>query len=120
MKKLSFAIIGPPTQNSKDLFLAAKKNGCDTKVFEIVDITFESKDGLISAFCGKKNLTDFDVVIFRGYNNHIYEAKMLAKCSKSNKTILEESLAGFYTRGKMQQAAIFYQKNITHPWLPRH
>jgi len=116
MKKISLAIIGPPTQNSKDLLLAAKKRGWIAKIFEIVDIIFESKNGSPQAFCGKKNLNDFDIIIFRGYNNHIYEAKILAKIFKQNKkTVIEESLSGFYVRGKAQQAIIFSEKKIAHP-----
>lgn len=117
MKKISFAIVSAANKNSKDLLLAAKKRGCDAKIFEIVDIVFKSQNGSLQFFCGRKNLNDFDIVIFRGYNNHIYEAKMLARMLKENgKTIIEETLASFYIRGKIQQAAIFSQKNIPHPF----
>lgn len=113
---LRIAIIGSLTENTQDLLDAAKKTGNYAEVFSFADIVFEATAGKFLATCSGQNICDFDVVIFRGYNNHIYEAQLLAEMLiKKNKTIIEQTLAGGYVRGKMMQAERLFMHGIRHP-----
>lgn len=113
---LKFAIIGSLTENTQDLINAAQKAGHQAEVFRFSDIVFETNGHEFVAMCGTQDICDFDVVIFRGYNNHIYESQLLAEMLASkNKIVIEKSLAGGYVRGKVQQAKRLLQKGIKHP-----
>jgi RimK family alpha-L-glutamate ligase len=113
---LKFAIVGPPTENTRDLVHAAKNAGHTAEVLALKDVRLETREnGLVASF-GGKNILDFDVILFRGYNDHIYEAMLLASMLvRKGKTVIEESLAGKYTRGKMQQAYAFETAMVPHP-----
>jgi len=113
---LKFAIIGSLTENTEDLLDAAKKAGHQAVSFRFAEITFETIDDEIIAMWGEQDICDFDVVIFRGYNKHIYEAQLLAEMLiDKNVTIIEETLAAGYVRGKMQQAKRLFECGIKHP-----
>ncbi len=114
--KLKFAIIGSLTRNTKDLLDVAIKNGHEALVFKLSEITFETIEGKMKAMHGEYDICDFDIVIFRGYNDHIYEAKLLAEMLVTkNKIIIERTLAENYVRGKMKQAMRLFERDINHP-----
>lgn len=117
MKKLNFAIIGPQTQNTSDLVDVIKKLSHDVEVFKMSDVTIETLNDKVRAFYKDKDILEFDIVIFRGYNVRILEAQFLAKVLMENgKTVIEEGLGnGKYVRGKMQQAANLFSRSIKHP-----
>lgn len=111
-----FAIIGDLTENTQDLLTAILALGHSGVVLKLADVVFETQKKVFMAKCGDYDLADFDIVIFRGYNEHIYEARLLAEMLvRKNKTIIEQTLAGSYVRGKMQQAERFLQAGINHP-----
>jgi RimK family alpha-L-glutamate ligase len=113
---LTFAIVGPETQNTFDLREAAIAAGHGADIFTLKEVRFEAHGKTCAAFYKDKNIGDFDIVIFRGYNLRIAQAQMLAHMLVAkNKTIIEESLAGTYVRGKMQQAQKFAEHGIRHP-----
>ena len=113
---LRFAVIGSLNKNTQDLLDAAKKAGHQAEVFKLSDITFETRKNEFVAFCGEQDICEFDVVIFRGYNKHIYEAQLLAEMlTEKNKIVIEQTLACDYVRGKMQQAKRLFQNKINHP-----
>lgn len=113
---LKFAIIGSLTENTQDLLDAAKKAGHKAEVIKLSEITFETIDGDLWAMHGEQDMCDFDVVIFRGYNDHIYEAQLLAEMLADNEvTVIEKTLAGGYVRGKMHQAKRLFECGIDHP-----
>lgn len=113
---LKFAIIGYLTENTKDLLKTIQVAGHQGSVLKLSEITFETiRDDFLAMHKGQ-NVCDFDVVIFRGYNNHIYEAQLLAEMLEDkNKTVIEQTLAGGYVRGKMQQAKRLFEWGIDHP-----
>jgi ribosomal protein S6--L-glutamate ligase len=111
-----FAIIGTLTENTQDLLTVAEKAGHQAEVFRFADITFETVGREFRAMHGDQNICDFDVVIFRGYNDHIYEAQLLAEMLiEKNRTIIEQTLVGGYVRGKIQQAKRLISCGINHP-----
>jgi len=113
---LRIAIIGPETQNTFDLRDAAMAAGYQADIFLLKEVGFESYGKECNAFYLGKNIGDFDIVFFRGYNLRIAQAQMLAQILiAKNKTVIEESLAGTYVRGKMQQAQKFAEQGIRHP-----
>ncbi len=113
---IKFAIVGSLTENTQDLLDSIKEFGHQGAVLKLSDITFETKNNVLNAMHKKQNLDDFDVVIFRGYNDHIYEAQLLAEMLVGrNKTVIEQTLAGGYVRGKMQQAKRLFERDINHP-----
>jgi len=116
MHKLKFAIIGSLTENTQDLLDAVKDAGHQAVVIKLAEITFETIGGKMVAKHEKQNICDFDVIIFRGYNNHIHEAQMLAEMlTDEGKTIIEQSLANGYVRGKIQQARRLLASKMNHP-----
>ncbi|HAR99876.1 MAG: Alpha-aminoadipate-lysW ligase lysX [Candidatus Moranbacteria bacterium GW2011_GWC2_37_73] len=113
---LKFIIIGSLTENTQDLLDAIEKAGHQGIVCKFSEITFETIGDNLAAMCGELDICDFDVVIFRGYNNHIYEAQLLAEMLVDNdKIVIEQSLAGGYVRGKMHQAKRLFECGIDHP-----
>jgi ribosomal protein S6--L-glutamate ligase len=113
---LQFAIIGALTENTQDLLDAIKAFGHHGIVCKFSEITFETIDEELVVMHGDQDICDFDVVIFRGYNNHIYEAQLLAEMLEDkNKLVLEQTLAGGYVRGKMHQAKRLFECGINHP-----
>jgi ribosomal protein S6--L-glutamate ligase len=116
MEKIKIAIIGPDTDNTFDLIEAANKRIFAAESFLFKDIEIEMCADDVVAHIGEKNILDFDIVFFRGYNNHIHEAQMLASMLVENKKIvIEQSLAGKYIHGKMQQAHMFNSMKVPHP-----
>lgn len=113
---LKFGIIGDLNENAQDLLDAIKKAGHLGVVCKFSEITFETIDGDLTAMHGEQDVCDFDVVIFRGYNNHIYEAQLLAEMLEDkNRVVIEQTLSGGYVRGKMQQAKRLFECDINHP-----
>jgi RimK family alpha-L-glutamate ligase len=113
---LKFAIIGPLTENTKDLLEAIEKAGHQGTVIRLADVVFEMRGNSFLAEYGKQDVFDFDLVIFRGYNEHIYEAQLLAQMLvEKGKIIIEQTLAGSYVRGKMMQSKRLSQHNIRQP-----
>ncbi|NTV40753.1 MAG: RimK family alpha-L-glutamate ligase [Candidatus Moranbacteria bacterium] len=111
-----FAVIGALTENTQDLLRAISVLGHSGVVLKLTDIVFETRKKDFVAKCGDYDFDNFDIIIFRGYNEHIYEAKLLAEMLvRKNKTIIEQTLAGSYVRGKMQQAERILQAGINHP-----
>lgn len=114
---LKFAIIGSLTENTQDLLDEAKKAGHEAAVFNFADITFETKKNEFCVMHGEQNICEYDVVIFRGYNKHIYEAQLLSEMLlEKNKTVIEQTLGNYYVRGKMQQAKKLFQCGLKHPY----
>ncbi|KKP94710.1 MAG: Ribosomal protein S6 modification protein (RimK) [Candidatus Moranbacteria bacterium GW2011_GWE1_36_7] len=113
---LKFGIIGDLNENAQDLLNAIEKAGHSGEVLKFSEITFETIDGDLTVMHGEQDVCDFDVVIFRGYNNHIYEAQLLAEMLEDkDKTVIEQSLSGGYVRGKMHQAKRLLECGIDHP-----
>lgn len=113
---LKFAIIGSLTENTQDLLDVIKRIGNQGVVCKLSEITFETVDGDMVAMHGEQDICDFDVVIFRGYNEHIYEAQLLSEMLvDKDRTVIEQTLAGGYVRGKMQQAKRLFECDINHP-----
>jgi RimK family alpha-L-glutamate ligase len=113
---LKFAIIGSLTKNTQDLLDSIAKAGHKGTVIKLADITFETQNGNFLALHEGKDVIDFDVVIFRGYDLHQVEAQLLAELLvEKNKTILEQTLAGYYISNKTQQAKRLFQAGIKHP-----
>jgi ribosomal protein S6--L-glutamate ligase len=113
---LKFAIIGCVTENTQDLIDATKRLGHEVEILKLSEITFETIEGDLVAMHGEQDVCDFDIVIFRGYNEHIYEAQLLAEMLADNDVVvLEQTLAGGYVRGKMHQAKRLFECGINHP-----
>ncbi len=113
---LKFAIIGPATANTKDLSEAVQLAGHHATVLKFSEIIFEIVGDVFVATRGGVDICDFDVVIFRGYDRHIEEAQLLAEMLvEKNVTIIEQTLAGCYVSGKIQQAKRLFQGGIKHP-----
>ena len=113
---LKFAIIGSLTENTQDLIDIAKEHGHQAIYFTFKEISFETHGNKFKAMFEGKDICEFDIVIFRGYNRHIYEAQLLAEMlAEQNKTFIEQTLLGGYVRGKTQQAKRLAQHGINHP-----
>ena len=117
-KKIKFAIIGTQTSNTEDLCDAVREAGHMAQVIDLACVRFEYGKNSIQAFCGDRNILDFDIVLFRAYNKRFYEAQLLARMlDEKGKIVIERSLAGNYVRGKLQQAEKFVKNSVPHPQI---
>src|SRR6266567_2063100 len=118
MKKPAFCIIGAKkSDNTKDLFWAAKKGGYECAKINISNMLFENegRDEKFIISCDGKNLLDFDIFIFRSYSKNILEARILIDhLAQNKKTILDAVLAKKYVTGKMHEASIFANAKISY------
>ncbi|MBU2028743.1 RimK family alpha-L-glutamate ligase [Patescibacteria group bacterium] len=116
MKKINFLIIGPDTENTSDLATEIKKRNHAFLAVPMKKIFFEFSNNVFSVKWKNKNLKNFDIVLFRGYNENFIEAQILAKKFLDAKIIIiDESLGKGFVPGKIFEASQLVKNKINHP-----
>lgn len=116
MKKIKFLIIGPDTENTRDLVEEIKKRKHPVLSVPMKEIFFEFSNKTFEIGWKNKNLSIFDVVLFRGYNENYIEAEILAKKFLANKKIvIDETIGKNFVPGKNFEASQLIKNNLKHP-----
>lgn len=116
MNKLNFVIIGPNTENTLDLIREIKKTGHRTFVVRLSDIFFEFNNGALKALWKNKNLFDFDIFLFRGYNKNLLFAQILAQeLLGRGKIVIDKTMGKRFISSKAYEASRMMQGKINHP-----
>jgi len=111
-----FILIGPDTENTRDLLQEIEARGCSATLIKLRDVLFEFVAGRSIATWRGLDLDAFDIFIFRGYDKNLLFAQLLARnLLAQKKVVLDETLGGNYLSGKNTEALFFSQKNILHP-----
>ena len=116
MKRLSFLIIGPTTQNTSDLTYEIGKRGHTSLVLPLKEVCFEFSKNVFTVKGRGKNLKNFDIVFFRGYNENFIEAQILAKkFLDEKKIVIDEAIGRGFIPGKIFEAGQFIKNKLLHP-----
>jgi RimK family alpha-L-glutamate ligase len=116
MNKLSFAIIGPETENTADLAREIEKRGHCSYIVRLSDVFFEFSDGIFKAPWKEKDLFDFDIFILRGYNKNLLFAQIIAQeLLARKKTVIDEAVGKRFASSKIYEASMMMQSKINHP-----
>jgi len=111
-----FIIIGPDTENTQDLLEEIRHRHSEVNLISLKDICFKFSENKFIAKWNNFYLDSFDIFIFRGYNKNLLFAKILANhLLEQNKIVLDTIVGKNSLSGKVAQAFIFSQKNISHP-----
>lgn len=116
MKKFRFAIIGPDTENTRDLTEEIKETAHSFAVLKFSDITIEFTRGNFHAFWKNKNLDIFDIFILRGYNKNLLFAQIIVQnLLRKNKVVIDETIGRRFISSKAYEASVMAEKKIAHP-----
>jgi len=117
MKKITFAIIGPETENTLDLEKEILKNGHSCIVFQLKDLEVVFSEKKTSIFFEKRDLLDsVDIFIFRAYNKNFVFAEVLVKELLTNgKTVIDEAIGREMIPSKLNEASQFVFSGLKHP-----
>ncbi|OGI29417.1 MAG: hypothetical protein A2288_03805 [Candidatus Moranbacteria bacterium RIFOXYA12_FULL_44_15] len=116
MSKLKFLIIGPNTENTDDLIQQIKKAGHIPYLARLGDIIFEFKKGEKKPLWKNKNVYDFDIFLFRGYNKNLIFAQILAQALlKNKKTVVDETIGKRFISSKAYESSTMIENKISHP-----
>ncbi len=117
MKKIRFAVIGPPTKNTSDLQKEITKRNFTVSVFSLSSLFLEFDKNKFIAKNKEISLDDFDIFLFRAYNKHFKEAKILAEALIAKNKLVIDDVLGFdminskiYEASKLSRAGLNYPK----------
>lgn len=118
MKKISFFVVGASsTENTKDIFDAAKKAGhsCASARIDELVFLYDKKKKSFFVLHDNKNILKYDIFIFRSYSKNLPEARVLAEYLASNKKIVVDSiLTRTYLPGKLFEASKLADNHLPH------
>jgi RimK family alpha-L-glutamate ligase len=114
---MKFLIIGPvDSLNTLDLEEEIKKIGNEVDVIRPIDLIFETFDKDFKVYANGVDLEDYDVLLFRGYNNSHVEASIFAENALHKKKILLDEIVGRnYKENKLNEASLLSRSGIKHP-----
>ncbi|KKR21237.1 MAG: Ribosomal protein S6 modification enzyme (Glutaminyl transferase) related protein [Candidatus Moranbacteria bacterium GW2011_GWA2_39_41] len=116
MKKLKFIIIGYPNKNTLDLVAEIKSRKYPVSIVPLKEIVFEFSKNKFKASWNNVNLNKYDVFIFRAYNIHVDEARILAeKLISAGKIVLDEALGKQFFQNKLFDASKTTRFGLNHP-----
>lgn len=115
-KKLHFLIIGPETDNTKDLVVSIEGKGHEALVLGLKEIAFVYDKGDFMIKARGDNLEDIDIVIFRAFNIRSNEAKILAHSFlEKGKVVIDEAIGRGFVPGKIYEASCLAKYSLNHP-----
>lgn len=115
MKKLKFAIIGPYTDNTKDLIEEIKKRDHEVTVIKLKEISFNLSNKF-KCFKDDYDIDNFDFYIFRAFDKNIIEAQVLAeKLVRERKLIIDETIGQNFIPGKIFEASKLIEAGVNIP-----
>ena len=116
MHKLKFIILGPKTENTKDLAHAIKTKGHLPFIVNIKDICLQFENGIFKALWNNKNILTFDIFLLRGYNKNIPFVQIIAQeLIRLNKTVIDETIGKKFIPSKTYEASAIIQEKLNHP-----
>jgi RimK family alpha-L-glutamate ligase len=118
MKHPAFFVVGATkSENTKDLFEAAEKAGCDFAGASMEDLVFfyDKKKKKFQVLFEGKDICLYDIFIFRSYSKNLPEARTLAAhLASKGKLVVDEILTREYLPGKLFEASILAKNGLAH------
>ncbi|HHX58726.1 MAG TPA: RimK family alpha-L-glutamate ligase [Candidatus Moranbacteria bacterium] len=113
---MKFLIVGPKTENTKDLILEIKKRGALVDVVSPKEFVFFVEQGEFSVKVRKKNLLEYDIYLLRGYNKTLTETRIFAELLLSKgKVVIDGTVAFDYIPSKLYEASKILRAGLNYP-----
>jgi len=114
---MKFLIIGAASSpNTSDLEIEIKKTGNEVSKVKPSEFIFKVLEREFKIFVNDKDLSDFDIFIFRGYDKNYTEARIFAqKMLSLGKVVVDEAVSRIFMENKLFEASKLSGAGIKYP-----